>query len=313
MAQRARHALRCGWGCVDGGAGAGYNAIMAGDADSKTTWEKRFDELTFCDDFVFKLVMDDEQAFKTVLGVIMPQLEVQQITSLESEDPLSFNYFTHGVVFDIQAKLQAKDSGGGAAEYHIDFEMQVLSTGEEWQRALYYLCSLVSTALKRGESYGCLPECCVVFICKFDPLGQGLPVYTYELVCKEDASLQVSPNIRIVFINAAAWQKCTDGELRAFSCYVMTGAASTAATHLVAERTAQVKRDNSKEARFMGIYEAVDQIVARKAPEWLSQGRTEGTHNTRVDTARRALERGLAPDVVSEITGLPIEDVEALL
>ena len=84
--------------------------------------------------------MDDAEVFKAVLGVIMPQIEVQQITSLESEEPLSFNYFTHGVVFDIQARLQAKRNGG-AVEYHIDFEMQVLSTGEEWQRALYYLCS----------------------------------------------------------------------------------------------------------------------------------------------------------------------------
>ena len=294
---------------MTGAVAAGYNAIMAQDAQSKTTWEKRFDELTFTDDFVFKLVMDDAEVFKTVLGVIMPQIEVQQITSLESEEPLSFNYFTHGVVFDIQAKLRARGNGGGVAEYHIDFEMQVLSTGEEWQRALYYLCSLVSTALKRGESYGGLPECCVVFICKFDPLRQGLPIYTFELVCKEDASLQAIPNIRVVFINAAAWQKCADGELRAFSCYVMTGAASTAATHLVAERTAQVKKDNSKEARFMGIYEAVDQIVARKAPEWLAQGKSDKAR----DTARRALERGLAPDVVSEITGLSIDEVRALL
>ena len=80
------------------------------DAQSKTTWEKRFDELTFSDDFVFKLLMDDAAVFKTVLGVIMPQLEVQQITSLESEEPLSFNYFTHGVVFDIQAKLKERSA-----------------------------------------------------------------------------------------------------------------------------------------------------------------------------------------------------------
>ena len=64
----------------------------------------------FTDDFVFKLVMDGTETFKTMLGAIMPQIEVQGITSLESEEPLSFNYFTHGVVFDIRAKLQAKVS-----------------------------------------------------------------------------------------------------------------------------------------------------------------------------------------------------------
>ena len=148
-----------------------------------------------------------------------------------------------------------------------------------------------------------------MFICKFDPFGRGLPVYTYELVCKEDESLEVSPNIRVVFVNAAAWQKCTDSELRAFSCYVMTGEASTPATYLVAERTAQVKSDNSKEARFMGIYEAVDQIVARKAPEWLAQGKRE----TRLDTARSFLAMGLTTEQVAQGTGLSIDEVRALL
>ena len=277
-------------------------------ASSKTTWEKRFDELTFSDDFVFKLVMDDAETFKTVLGVIMPQIEVEEIMSLETEEPLSFNYFTHGVVFDIQARLKAK-TRDRVVEYHIDFEMQVLSTGEDWQRALYYLCSLVSTSLKRGEAYGGLPECCVVFICKFDPFGRGLPVYTYELVCKEDASLEASPNIRVMFINAAAWQKCTDSELRAFSCYVMTGAASTPATCLVAARTAQVKNDNSKEGSFMGIYEAVDQIVARRAPEWLAQG----VHQKARETARNLIAMGLSLEQIAQAVGLSLDEVEALL
>ena len=49
-----------------------WSAMNKQDAQSKTTWEKRFDELTFTDDYIFKLVMDDAAVFKTVLGVIMP-------------------------------------------------------------------------------------------------------------------------------------------------------------------------------------------------------------------------------------------------
>ena len=89
----------------------------------------------------------------------------------------------------------------------------------------------------------------------------------------------------------------------------MTGAASTPATCLVAERTAQVKKDNSKEAGFMGIYEAVDQIVARKAPEWLAQGKRDKA----LDTARAFLAMGLSCQQVAQGTGLSIDEVEALL
>ena len=38
----------------------------------------------------------------------------------------------------------------------------------------------------------------------------------------------------------------------------------------------------------------------------------EASYEKALQTARRALERGLAPDVVSEITGLSIEEVESL-
>ena len=38
-----------------------------------------------------------------------------------------------------------------------------------------------------------------------------------------------------------------------------------------------------------------------------------GVREKAVQTARRALERGFAPEVVSEITGLPVDEVEALL
>ena len=67
----------------------------------------------------------------------------------------------------------------------------------------------------------------------------------------------------------------------------------------------------------MGIYEAVDQIVARKAPEWLAQGDTQGfdrgTRDTKLQTARAFLAMGLSVEQVAQGTGLSIEEVQALL
>ena len=39
----------------------------------------------------------------------------------------------------------------------------------------------------------------------------------------------------------------------------------------------------------------------------------EASHERAVEDARRALTRGFAPDVVAELTGLPIDEVRALL
>ena len=69
-----------------------------------------------------------------------------------------------------------------------------------------------------------------------------------------------------------------------------------------------LKREDVRR-NVMRLQEIVDQRVEENKMLWLAQGKREKT----LDTARRALERGLAPDVVSEITGLPIDEVEALL
>ena len=59
----------------------------------------------------------------------------------------------------------------------------------------------------------------------------------------------------------------------------------------------------------MGIYEAVDQIVARKAPDWLAQGDTQGfaigVREKAVQTARALLAMGLSVQQVAFGTGFP--------
>ena len=45
----------------------------------------------------------------------------------------------------------------------------------------------------------------------------------------------------------------------------------------------------------------------------ITVGFDRGSHDARVEDAQRALARGFAPDVVAEITGLPLDEVRALL
>ena len=47
--------------------------------------------------------------------------------------------------------------------------------------------------------------------------------------------------------------------------------------------------------------------------EGITIGFDRGSHERAVDTARRALTRGFAPDVVAELTGLPLDEVMRLV
>ena len=45
----------------------------------------------------------------------------------------------------------------------------------------------------------------------------------------------------------------------------------------------------------------------------MTQGFDKGSRDTKIATARRALDRGFAPDVVAELTGLSLDEVASLL
>ena len=258
----------------------------------KDSWNKAFEELTFTDDYIFKLVMEQPEIFKEVLKLILPTIEVEKLVSLETEKPFTVDYFFHGVRFDILVT---------GLEKLIDMEIQVLDTGEIPQRAMYYLSLLVAKSLKRGQSYKLLGESYVVFFCKFDPFGQGLPVYSFSMACEEIPALHLTENARIIFFNAVAWDKCKNKQLAALLRYMMTGEATGDLVRKIDQAVMEIKQDRKIQGGWGMFYE---KLVAERAI---------GSHERAVETARRALERGFAPDVVSEITGLSIEEVQSLI
>ena len=262
----------------------------------KDSWDKAFEELTFTDDYIFKLVMEQPEIFKAVLNLILPEVEVEKFTSLETEKPFTVDYFFHGVRFDILAK---------GLEKFIDMEIQVLDTGELGERAMYYLSLLVVQSLKKGQSYRMLGESYVVFFCKADPFKLGLPVYEFQMICTDTPDLKLTDKVRVIFYNASAWNKCKNAQLASLLRYMMTGDVAGNLVHKIDQAVREIKNDRKTQGGWGMFYE---KLVAERAI-----GRDEGIREKALDTARRALERGLASDMVSEITGLPIDEVEALL
>ena len=55
-------------------------------------------------------------------------------------------------------------------------------------RTRYYQSMLDTDNLLKGEHYSNLPECFIIFICNYDPIGDNLPSYTYKTCCIENPS-----------------------------------------------------------------------------------------------------------------------------
>ena len=170
--------------------------------------------------------------------------------------------------------------------------------------------------LSKGKPYSSLKESWIVFFCTFDPFGKGLPVYTVRQTYEEAHDTKYDDGTHKVFYNASAWEKCEDEQMRAFLKLIMGMEAETDYTRqIVRVMRTSLKREDVRRS-VMRLQEIIDQraedVINQRVEEnkmlWLAQGTREKAR----ETARRALKRGLAPDMVSEITGLSIDEVEAL-
>ena len=152
--------------------------------------KKTLQELTFKDNFMFAAVMMDEENAKGVLeralGVSIGRIEVCY------EKSIIYNPEYKGVRLDVYIK----DEAGS----HFNVEMQVANR-EIMKRARYYHSQIDMELLGTGIEYEKLPECYVIFICDFDPIGQKKYKYTVRQTLEEDPDYTYQDGAHTVFLS----------------------------------------------------------------------------------------------------------------
>ena len=181
---------------------------------------KRYDELQFSDDYLFSLIMQKEDIAKRVIKTLL-NVEVEKIEYINREQNIQPDFDSRGIRVDVFVK----DSNRV-----FDLEMQVVANRDLPKRARYYQSMIDSYLMQRNQTdendeeipywrkYESLKESYIVFICKEDPFGFGIPIYTRDQICKElpEASNSIDDKTHRVFYNASAWKKCTDEDIREF-------------------------------------------------------------------------------------------------
>ena len=266
--------------------------------------EKKVQEITpeeyrkrvrFTDDFFFNRVMQDKELCRNLAEVLLG-VKVESVEFHETQRVLRREKKTHGVQLDVILE----DS-----RQVIVFEAQMTNKCDIERRTRFYQGVLDTATLPKGKSYRSLKDTYIVFICTFDPFKQGLPVYTVRQVFKEAPKKNYNDGTHAIFYNCPAWQKCKDENVRAFMEYADTDVAESDFTRKVEQRIKDERETQRLRSEYM--------TYQMKLDETFEEGTIVGERKKALDTARRALERGFAPDVVSEITGLSIEEVQSLI
>ena len=261
----------------------------------------------FTDDFFFARLMQNEQLCLRLAETLL-KVKIKSIKLHQAQRTLKRERHTHGIRLD--AYLEDEN-------HVIVIEMQTANQRWLFKRIRLYQGLLDTASLPAGSSYMSLKDTYIVFLCTFDPVGLGLPVYTVEQVFAGTGGAKYDDGTCRILYNSLKWEECKDGEIQAVLKYMQTGLADSALMQdidstIEGERELQAMRSEYM-TYDMKLCEVRDETREETWNEAWDQAWQEGSREKAIATAKRALMRGFAPDVVSDLTGLTQQEVAELL
>ncbi len=266
---------------------------------------KRFDDLTIADDFMFCKVMQNEELCKTFLELILSD-EIGKIKELSSQKAIINNSESKSVRLDILVK----DETGKL----FNIEMQVVNQHNLPKRMRYYQSAIDVAGLDKGAFYKDLNDTYIIFVCMFDYFKKGEAVYEFENICNKDVNLYLQDGVKKIIINVDAVENTKDEDLKAFLKYMKTGVSTSEFTRRLNSMVTTVKDKVTARTEYNFVpgyimdakYEQreLDQREIDEAKAELKKSKMNIIQNMR--------RKNCDNEFISEITGLSIEEIEAL-
>ena len=228
---------------------------------------KKFKELNLSNAFLFAAALADEETCGIVLELILGK-KFPKVT-VRTEYTVLFSSDFRSVRFDVYAKDEVQVS--------YNLEMQNQNKGNLPKRARYHQAEMDVTSLKPGEGFNDLQPSYVIFICMFDPFGDGLYQYTFEERCLENSRPLGDGTIKIFLNVKGKNNQEVPKALVDFLKYVENSTDARANefsnTNLqkLHEKVLKLKESRELEENFMYL------------TEWLEEERNEGREEGRVE------------------------------
>ena len=248
---------------------------------------KRFEDLTFTDDFMFCKVMQNEGLCKALIEMILSDT-IGKITYISIQHNINTYEQAKSVRFDV---LVQTENGK-----FYDIEMQVSNEKNTPKRMRFYQAAIDISFLDKGNSYNNLNDSFIIFICTFDAIGKNKPVYTFENICLEDKNTSLQDGTKKVIINAEAFKDTENKELKEFLEYLKTGKAKSEFTRRIEEMIQTVKQNEQ----------------ARQEYKLMSTFEMDIKDRVKRETAKLMKNRGYPISEILLMTGLPESEIEEL-
>ena len=151
---------------------------------------RKFKDLTIRDAFMFAAVMSDTEICRKVLELAL-RIPISEV-HIQTEKTMAYHPEYHGVRLDVYASA--------ANRTRFNVAMQVNLQNFLPKRSRSYHDQIDMDVLLTGDSYENLPDTYVIFICDFDPFGDGLYRYSTGTYCEETGN-RVDDGVETIYLN----------------------------------------------------------------------------------------------------------------
>ena len=293
-------------------------------------FSKKWEDLNFSDNYIFCKVMRNESLCKEMLQILL-DLKVEKINYIETEKQIENLYDAKGIRMDVF--IQDSDRV-------IDLEMQTGDYEDLILRSRYYQSAADISTVPRRTKYKDLKENYIVFLCKEDPFGKGLPVYTKKSIFAETDAIPYNDKCHNIFYNSSGYAKVKDNELRNVLRFIHELKADSNFTKRLESSVDEAKsrgimrdeymyfqdilEEEKEEVREIGLAEGRAQGLAEGLAEGRAEGhaegrvqghaegRAEGLAESSKDIAAKMIKKGYGLKEISELTGLALDEIEKL-
>ena len=273
---------------------------------------KKFDDLTFADHYMFEKVLHENQDICQELLERLLKIKIDHIEYPEIEKTISPYYETKGVRLDVYVKDSNKV---------FDIELQNINDEDLSLRTRFYQSMLDTDNLLKGQHYSELPKSFVIFICRYDPIGKNLPIYTFENRCLENLEISLNDKSIKKIFNATAYNQEKDLEISAFLEYIYNQEAVDDFTSKLTSIVERIKKQevNRKEYNSMNLHDQDNFRRGKKEgysaglSDGISQGISQGIEQTKIETAKNMISTSLGTlEQIAQITNLPLQTIKDL-
>lgn len=288
---------------------------------------EKWERATLADNFIFCKVMTANPDLCKELLELLLNIKIERIEIPVAERSFKVDYDSKGIRFDVYVK-----DGTGRC---FDIEIQTTNRTNLAKRARYYQGLMDVDSLISGADYSELNESYVIFLCMEDAFGNGLPVYDFHQVCKQDSEVLLNDGTHKVFFNASKYDKMPTESLREFFKFLNGLNAASDFTDQLEQKVRYAKTNAQWRHRFM-TWEQEMRIQVKEKSEQLAKEMAKDLANEMVEdrvnamrkdiekeakemavekveeTAKKLLAEKIAPEVVAKCTGLSLEQVKKL-